>query len=325
MNLKNIMDKYTKASLVEAFLDLYPHQKTSLSGYEYVIDKLRDKKPEETDTILHIDMCMKDGKDSYEIYGTSQEERINLSIMPWNKWVTMKIDPEILEYIDEKIIFGHALYEMSFNSCTEDAIHGLGIDISDVIETLLSNPNTKVSTFSSMEEMLEEMDKWKKELMSSFTIEDLGTFELESNELVLSDIACFDNKIVLKDMKQGTWNAAVVNCSESYDIEDDYIELTIKHEDIKDVNIYDLYYAGIVDLHEEDLITNEKKIVVMDASKWDENKTFNAENFEPCILENGVLSIAGVEDGPYEIYLFKDEEGLIIGVRIVFIQEDDEY
>lgn len=326
MNLKNILDKYTKASLVEAFLHLYPHQKTSISGYEYIIDELKDKVQEETDTILHIDMYMKDGKDSYEVYGLNQNKRIDLSFMPWNKWVTMEIDPEILEYIDEKVIFGHALYEISFNSCTEDMVHGLGIDISDVIETLLSNPNTKVTAVSSMEDLFKEMDKWKEELMNSFTIEELGTFELQSDELVLSDANCFDDKIILGNMKQGTWHASVVNCSASDEIENDYIELAIKHEDIKDVDIYDLYYTGPVDLHEDKLITDNKKIVVMDASKLDENKTFNIEDFEPCILESGVLAIAGVEEGPYEIYLFKDEEGKIVGLRIAFMQEeDDEY
>jgi hypothetical protein len=330
MNLKKIMDKYTKGSLIDELVNLYPKEKRSYTGYDYIIDKLKSYKPMKTSIILHIDMSLKDGKDSYEVYGINdQDEYVDLSFVAWDVWMSMEIEPEILEYMDEKIVFAHCLYTLAMHGFNEGPSLKPGLDISEFVSSFFGDASNHVVVKTmDIQDFLNELNEVTGELMQSLDFEDIGTFEVESNEIAIYDAEDVNDKVVLPGVKAGTWHATAVNYTEETreDGKPDYIEFTVKHDDVAQKDIYRIEATTCLERHDLTLDIKSKKFIIKDNKYFNELEIIKSD-VDPKVIDNGVVGTVGKDNGPFTVFKYYSKDNELIAIRFILtdeIEEDDE-
>jgi len=170
----------------------------------------------------------------------------------------------------------------------------------------------------------------------------LGTFECTSGKLVVSDPCytlgtwCMGEVDALK----GTWTAEVVT-SEVEDWGNRVLSLKAAHVDHQyrgcnqradfEVGV-DSGQAGIFDksIYQKDEMVprnfkHEGDIICRDEPWYSYVSDFTLR--EGCgagVVHKGVVSRSGLGDGGYECMLFKTPAGLVAGIEIVFIPDENE-
>lgn len=165
--------------------------------------------------------------------------------------------------------------------------------------------------------------------------ETVGDFDVQSGKLVVSD-PCYDRGTwcagVLENVKNGKWTAEV-----EYSDEGDwgsrvkelraYADGYRDHYAYKRVNFEIGVDSGQVCLSDESVYPRGE------TGEYGELDTFYGRACEANgsvagsgIFEDGraVVSSSGFGDGSYDGYTVTNERGEIVGVRVVFIDEDDE-
>lgn len=329
MIIKEILDNFTKDSLLSELFELYPDQKPSRTGYNYVIDKLKSKEVKETELVLHIDMKIKDGKDAYEVYALdSQDNRKRLSRMEWDEFVSLEIDEDIIEYMDEKVILGHAVYYLTYDGFT-DRNDGQGLDLFEALGDAFMNPDNWIPVPidpSELGGLFSELKRLADEFMDKFIIEEVGEIDIESDKVILNDASNVSDKVIIENVKPGKWIVSTVDCTEEMQEGDpkDYIELTLKHEDLREEDIYELTSDNNIKIYEKKLDAPTKKVVAMDFSHYDELTVYSEEADEPNLLPNGIIMPCGLDDGPYAIHIHTNEDGVIVAIRVLLVEDEDE-
>ena len=194
--------------------------------------------------------------------------------------------------------------------------------------------------------------------MQTFKTEELGCFEITSGEVVVSD-PCYNLGIwcqgIIHHVQNGTWEAFVSRRTETYEwkgkerTSTQNAILFAKHID-SDVDILnsqwavldfdigvDSCVAGIYDykFYRDDNnvdVNGPKRVLetfVTPGDKWmfSNSMASTRSQFNAGIIPNGTVSVAGHGDGSYEAHVVKNDEGQVIGIKIVFIDplepEDD--
>jgi hypothetical protein len=330
MNLKNILDTYTKKGLLDTFFDFYPEQKVKYEYYNFVLDKLKSLETEDTPFILHVDMNISDGKDVYDVYGIDDEnERINLSFLPWPVWISMKIDEQILEYLDEKDLFAHVLLELSLYGKNTGDTNSLALEFAEIIENLFNIPVTCIEIKSPDSESLSK--EAGEAILSMYNIEKIGTINIESDELIISDSKDYENRLLADGLKPGIWHVSIADLKyDEYTPEDidqskpDYVEISLQHEDIKDEDIHDFMSERYYTMGEDDLEVPSKQIIIIDNEKFNNLDICNKDIIKPKLLSNGLICPIGLSNGPFSVYFSKNENDEIIAMKISLANNEHE-
>lgn len=176
----------------------------------------------------------------------------------------------------------------------------------------------------------------------------LGTFEIKSGSVIVSD-HCYEVgawcQAKIDNVETGEWLAFVKQSDEgSWGIRN--AELIIFHINkmnresfkwsMEDAYIgVDSGQAGIYDINayrNNDLIGDIQNKFCFDIEK--DGEKFYALNCDlTCgtelyagVIRNGAVSSSGYGDGGYDLFTSKDDDGKIVAMKIVFIEEeDDEY
>ncbi|MCY8549383.1 DUF4241 domain-containing protein [Bacillus haynesii] len=172
----------------------------------------------------------------------------------------------------------------------------------------------------------------------------LGTFEINSDSVIVSD-PCYEMGVwcqaKIDNVKTGEWLSLVKQSDEgSWGIRN--AELIIFHTDKmsqenlewskEEANIgVDSGQAGIYDIdvyRNNDCIGDIQNEFCFDIEK--DGEKFYALNCDLTlgtelhggVINNGVVSSSGYGDGSYDLFTSKDDNGKIVAMKIVFIDEE---
>lgn len=164
----------------------------------------------------------------------------------------------------------------------------------------------------------------------------LGTFENTSGTLVVSD-PCYTLSvwclIQLQNTKKGTWNAHVkysdegrwgTRCAEIMALHDS--EKTPTWESIGVIGV-DSGQAGIFDI---EVFQNGATVVPREKTRRPDKPWYSScgdltlSEVQAGVIPGGAVASSGYGDGTYEVFVTKNIDEEIVGVLIVFIEEEDE-
>jgi len=161
----------------------------------------------------------------------------------------------------------------------------------------------------------------------------LGTFEVTSGELVVSD-PCYSLGTwcagTIIDVKNGEWEAKVENRDEGL-WGSRCAELVAYHTDHQfnhgpwekasfDVGV-DSGQAGIFD---KPFFNSHDEYGGFNDNWYEEVCQITLKDPGAGVLKGGVVSSSGYGDGGYDAFAAKDSNGAVVAVKIVFIPECDE-
>lgn len=153
----------------------------------------------------------------------------------------------------------------------------------------------------------------------------VGTFEIETGNVIVSD-PCYDletSTSKIKHVKTGTWNAIVERC----DNEARVGKLMAIH---KNFNSADLFWT----LLEYDIGVDSGQAGIFDVKEFKGIDGAAEDWYGKCcdltlsdasvgLLPMGVVSSSGYGDGCYECWLAKDRDNEIVGIKVIFAEEDE--
>lgn len=165
---------------------------------------------------------------------------------------------------------------------------------------------------------------------------DLGTFEVKSGRLVVSD-PCYSRDTwcqgVLENVKNGTWRAFVLKGETDFGWGNRCWELIAMHKDHCSVVPFDFMDMTIKADFEVGVDSGQAGIFDEAEFRGGEDeygeggwydlacsKTLDTEN-HAGVMPGGAVSSSGFGDGGYECYVTKHKKE-IVGVKIVFITPD---
>jgi hypothetical protein len=130
MILKELIEKYEWNCLEKRMEELYPRMKEDLSKFENVIKTLRkieEQKPEENITIIVEDFSKEvegEVRTWFEVTGFDPENEYyyGISMMPWEKWLGMEINPDSIKKYSLEDLLVHILWEMTYYGFTQEEI-----------------------------------------------------------------------------------------------------------------------------------------------------------------------------------------------------------
>lgn len=164
----------------------------------------------------------------------------------------------------------------------------------------------------------------------------LGTFDVTSDELRISD-PCYEpgmcGLVVLENVKQGAWNAYVTHgatnwgghrCKVLVAIHSEYPK-SLRITGKTDINIgVDSGQAGIfsVDAYHGGAEGGE-----YGSGGWYDTccKITCGTKLGAGVLEGGCVSSSGFGDGSYNCFITRNGEAAVVGVKIIFISDDEYY
>ncbi|NHK30025.1 MAG: hypothetical protein FK730_01650 [Asgard group archaeon] len=130
MILKELVKKFDWNSLEKRMEELYPRMKENLSKFENVLDTLKKmdaQKPEENITIIIEDFSKeREGEEItwFEVTGFDPENEYyyGISMMPWEKWLGMEINPDSIKNYSLEDLLVHILWEITYYGFTQEEI-----------------------------------------------------------------------------------------------------------------------------------------------------------------------------------------------------------
>jgi hypothetical protein len=130
MILKELVKKFEWNSLEKRMEEYYPNMKDNLNKFENVLKTLRKleaQKPEENITIIVEDFSKKrEGEEItwFEVTGFDPENEYyyGISMMPWEKWLGMEINPDSIKNYSLEDLLVHILWEMTYYGFTQEEI-----------------------------------------------------------------------------------------------------------------------------------------------------------------------------------------------------------
>ncbi|MCS7460498.1 DUF4241 domain-containing protein [Paenibacillus doosanensis] len=170
----------------------------------------------------------------------------------------------------------------------------------------------------------------------------LGNFEVASGELVVAD-PCYEadtNTIimgVLDHVQNGTWSA-YVDKTEVRDWGEACSRLIACHSSCED-NKEELFWVKTqfivgVDSGQAGIFDSAKYRIPDAGAKPGQQQEMDSDWYLACcditesgheagVMDGGVVSRTGIGDGAYGAYTASNEQGQIVGVKIVFIKGND--
>ncbi|MDO8928316.1 MAG: hypothetical protein Q7J86_06380 [Bacteroidota bacterium] len=133
MKFSEIVKRNSWLSVELVFLQLYPDQKKSISGYERVFGDLKLLSPMDTDFVIMVSW-EKDDFDDEEyahVCGYKSHPEDNAEDQPnsfaieftnWSEWLGMDIDEKSIKDFTELELISHCLYEMTFFGFDQETI-----------------------------------------------------------------------------------------------------------------------------------------------------------------------------------------------------------
>ena len=186
------------------------------------------------------------------------------------------------------------------------------------------------------------MDKKLFAETEDFSLYDLGTFIQETNKIFVSDPSydyiedehthdprkglVMKLNLVIDDITIGKWTAYI--CIKNIDTGRN-AELICVHESIDPLNIANNLEWKFID----DVCVDAGCVGIYDLPYYcgdDENMwrsiNYNIMSKQPHagVIPNGAVSSSGYGDGIYPVYILKNSESQVIGVKVVFIDPNSE-
>jgi hypothetical protein len=147
MKFSDIIKSNSWLSVELVFIQLYPDEKDSITGYEKVFNNLRIMEPVKSDITILVKNAFDDfDKNEYvdvsgykknEIRSTNDlNDSLALEFTPWEKWLGMDLDDDSLNDFSELEIICHCLYEMTFFSFDQKEIKKELTRINDIVDEI---------------------------------------------------------------------------------------------------------------------------------------------------------------------------------------------
>jgi len=172
---------------------------------------------------------------------------------------------------------------------------------------------------------------------------DIGKFKIKSGQVVIGDpyhTHLIDAKINIFDVKKGLWNSRIRKSSDGT-----IAELIALHKNINfntdDTEFYweetentvevDSEVVGIFDV---DSFCDEETLLDVDTSdvlESGDNKWINycltksLQEPKASVIPNGVITAVNTNNDFYDIFTITDTDGQIVGFKIQFLTEYDEF
>lgn len=173
--------------------------------------------------------------------------------------------------------------------------------------------------------------------MSRSNTVSVGSFNVESGKLAVSD-PCYDPPTeesglsTVVHAKKGLWKAEVVTQDE-FDWGTRVAELRVLHASVEALPVYweredvtlgvDSGQMAFVDLPKFEGDTRDfppgGKMI---GGEWYFN-VCDSHDEGGGILDGGVVSSTGFGDGVYRLFVHRDDDGLVVAARIIFIEHND--
>ncbi|OGW26376.1 MAG: hypothetical protein A2X59_05230 [Nitrospirae bacterium GWC2_42_7] len=125
---KDVIKACAFKKVKDALLELYPDQKKSIKGYEYVFKTLELMRPRHSKEEMVIDIKrVGRGKNRhFSVSGVCTQKGIKQSYAieytPWSKWLAYEVDRKVIKKMPNEEIIAHCLWEMTFAGFTQDSI-----------------------------------------------------------------------------------------------------------------------------------------------------------------------------------------------------------
>lgn len=169
MKLAEIIKRNSWLSVELVFLQLYPKEMKSISGYETVFNDLKLLSPTDTDISIVVGN-EKDDFDNEEYVNISGYENhpqdnpddltnsLALEFTSWDKWLGMDLDEQSVKDFTELELISHCLFEMTFFGFDQEKIQKEMDEIEKAADEI------KNMTEEEKKTKLKSWDDLKKEL-----------------------------------------------------------------------------------------------------------------------------------------------------------------
>ena len=120
MKLKDILSQTSWPQVAIDLIAAYPDQRKYIEQYDRVYDSLWQMEPEDTTTIIHIEItedALEPGLYFYHVFGKEPgDERTSYGLIccHWEEWLGMEIDPDTLTRFSPCKIVASCLYNMTW-------------------------------------------------------------------------------------------------------------------------------------------------------------------------------------------------------------------
>lgn len=165
-------------SIEMVLLKLYPDEKKNIADYEEVFNKLKIMQPKETAISVLVswekdDFDQTDYVDVSGYYNILQDNSAELTnslaieFTPWNEWLGMELDANMLKIFSELEIISHCLFEMTFVGFEEEDIQAKMDRINKTVEEIKNmteeEKKVKLKSWDDLKQELKLEDENKEE------------------------------------------------------------------------------------------------------------------------------------------------------------------
>lgn len=174
MKFSEIIKRNSWLSVELVFLQLYPKEKKSLSGYETVFSDLKTINPTDTD----ISIVVSNEKDDFDdeeyvnVSGYNNHPEVNpdeltnslaLEFTSWDQWLGMDLDEKSIKDFTELEVISHCLFEMTFIGFDQETIqeemNKLERSVDEIKNMTEEEKKTKLKTWDDLKKELDLDDE----------------------------------------------------------------------------------------------------------------------------------------------------------------------
>jgi hypothetical protein len=174
MKFEEIIKRNSWLSIEHTFLQLYPKEEKSISGYESVFNELKMLSPTDTD----ISIVVSNEKDDFDneeyvhVCGHNNSPQddpdnpgnsLGLEFTSWDQWLGMDLDEMSVMDFTELELISHCLYEMTFFGFDQEKIQKvmdeMEKDIDEIKNMTEDEKKTKLKSWDDLKKELDLDDK----------------------------------------------------------------------------------------------------------------------------------------------------------------------
>ena len=161
---------------------------------------------------------------------------------------------------------------------------------------------------------------------------ELGTFEVTGDKLIVTD-PCYtrdtDCHGIVSNVLPGTWQALIFTTTNTNGWGERVTELQVRHSTAKVSHDNLAPFDVPVDSGQAGVFVEELYPHAETGDYGDETTFYGRacaatlRDISAGVLKEGAVSSSGYGDGCYECWILRDSDDHVMGVRIVFIKDDD--
>lgn len=121
MKLAEIISRSPWQEVEPVYLELYPKEKRQKKKAREALEYIKSLKPIASKMRIEIEYCEAEEGHYHEVLGKDgtlrpdgPEERYDISLVDWDEWLGIEIDPLTQNNYSELAILCHCLYEMTW-------------------------------------------------------------------------------------------------------------------------------------------------------------------------------------------------------------------